>query len=114
MNLFEQRRAFESELVQKALKDDAFRRALTHDPKAALENEWGVSLPDRLQVHVHQETRHDLHVVLPAAAEAARPLDSSEMQPVADFSWGHAAGCALECTQCSNNDTTCQPGPTEE
>lgn len=117
MSLFNQRKNLEAELVERAMKDDDFRRRLTADPKAALESEWGVSLPDDLQIHVHQEKRNQLHVVLPSAAGASDQLSSEEMgQPVSDSSWsswGHFSECVLECTQCGNNDTSCQPGPTE-
>lgn len=114
MSLYDQRKSFEAELVEKALKDDDFRKHLINDPKAALEKEWGVCLPDDMAIHVHQEKRNELHVVLPTAAAASDELKSEEMQPVILSSWGHFASCTLECTQCSNNDTTCRPGPTEE
>lgn len=114
MSLYNQRTHLDAELVEKALKDDGFRHALMQDPKAAIEKSWGVSLPEGMQVHVHQETPSDLHVVLPTAASAGDSLSSAEMQPVVLSSWGHFAECTVECTQCSNNDTTCQPGPTEE
>jgi len=114
MSLYDQRKSFEADLVERALKDDCFRKALISDPKAALEKEWGVHLPEGLNVHVHQESRTDLHVVLPSVANAADELQFNEMEPVVLSSWGHFASCTLECTQCSNNDTTCRPGPTEE
>lgn len=113
MSLYDQRKNFEAELVDKALKDDRFRQALLADPKGALEREWGVTLPPDMQISVHQESRNHLHVVLPSAAGAGDALQSAEMQPVILSSWGHAALCAFECTQCGNNDTSCQPGPTE-
>jgi len=113
MSLYDQRKNFESELVSRALKDDDFRKALLKDPKGALEKEWGVTLPPDLQVSVHQESRNHLHVVLPAAAGSGDALQSGELQTTSMLSWGHFASCTVECTQCSNNDTTCQPGPTE-
>lgn len=114
MSLYDQRKSFEAELVEKALKNDDFRKALMDNPKAALEKEWGVSLPSDMQVSVHQETRKHLHVVLPTAASASDELQASEIHPTSLSSWGHFAECTLECTQCGNNDTTCQPGPTGE
>ena len=48
MSLYDQRKNFEAELVEKALKDDQFRQALLKDPKSALEREWGVTLPEDL------------------------------------------------------------------
>lgn len=115
MSLFDQRQNLENELVEKAMKDDDFRQRLMADPKAALESEWGVSLPAEMKIHVHREKRDELHVVLPSAAGASEELATTEMgtSDSSWSSWGHFTECALECTQCGNNDTSCQPGPTE-
>ncbi|GAB4191024.1 MAG: hypothetical protein Tsb002_19360 [Wenzhouxiangellaceae bacterium] len=117
MSLYDQRKSIETELVEKALTDEAFRQALLADPKAALEKEWGVTLPEGLNIKVHQEKRNELHVVLPNAAAASDELGSAELSSTSDSSWsswGHFTLCVLECTQCGNNDTSCQPGPTGE
>jgi hypothetical protein len=112
MSLYDERRSIESELVEKALTDEVFRKSLIADPKGTVEKEWGVSLPAAMTIQVHQETRDQLHVVLPAAASASSELSSNEL--LGHSKWGHFIECTVECTQCSNNDTTCRPGPTDE
>lgn len=110
-----ERSKLNDELVQKALKDDNFRKQLFSNPKATIEKEYGVKLPPDTQVHVHAENPHSLHVVLPFAPSAGAPLSASEVSGAADCSgWSSFALCTLECTQCGNNDTSCQPGPTGE
>lgn len=112
MNLGTERQSIEAELVQKALTDDQFRQALIADPKAAIEKEWGVALPDELTITLHQETRTQLHVVLPFAPNVSDELSASELTADSASKWGHFIDCTLECTQCGNNDTSCQPGDT--
>jgi hypothetical protein len=114
MKVNDQRRAMSGELIEKALKDPKFREELNSDPKGTLEKTWGVTLPDDLNVHIHNESNTDLHFVLPHAGTES--LELPEMHPE-HSSWhhvGHVTGCVVECTQCSNNETSCQPGPTGE
>jgi hypothetical protein len=115
MSVFDQRIILQQELVEKALKNDVFRKALLANPKATLESEFGVTLPDALQIEVHQEAPNLLHIVLPTAQNASETATESTLTGESSWqAWGHATECMLECTQCGNNDTTCAPGPTEE
>ena len=50
MSLFDQRTVLERELIEKALKDESFHKALLANPKSALESESGVTLPNGLQI----------------------------------------------------------------
>lgn len=102
------------ELVHKAIKDDAFRQQLIDDPKGTIEKEYGVTLAPTTQIHIHNETTRDLHIVLPAAPSADAELSSDEADAADCSGWSSVASCTLECTQCGNNGTTCAPGPTEE
>lgn len=70
--------------MARAQEDPAFRERLVLDPKAALEEEFEVSLPARFQVDVVQERPDRLCIVLPvdlsgmsdraARAMAGRPI----------------------------------------
>ena len=70
MSLFDQRMVLEKELIEKALKDANFHKALLANPKSTIENEFGVTLPDSLQISVHEEQPNHLHVVLPTGGTA--------------------------------------------
>ena len=108
-----ERSQMSQQVVEKALKDDDFRSRLLSDPKGTLEEEYGVRLSPDVRIHVHTESPRDFHLVLPSAPSASSELSADEVDAPECSGWGSAAECALECTQCGNNDTTCQPGPTE-
>ena len=57
--------ALRAELVAKAAEDDGFRATLIADLKAAIRKALGVELPESVAVHVHEETAHSAHLVLP-------------------------------------------------
>ena len=55
-------------LVSKACSDEAFRDLLLSDPRAAVEAELGITLPEDFIIMVHEEMVHTSHLVLPPAA----------------------------------------------
>jgi hypothetical protein len=59
-----------SDLIKRAWQDADFKRQLLSDPRATLEGALGVSLPAGLNIHIHEQTRTDLHLVLPMPPEA--------------------------------------------
>ena len=66
-------------LVSRAGKDSDFRERLLRNPKETIEKEFGVTLPEDHEIHVHEETYTRTHLVLPprdrfseAEREAAR------------------------------------------
>ena len=52
-------------VVEKAVADDGFRAQLMADPKAALRDALGVSIPDGFRVEVHEEGATEAHLVIP-------------------------------------------------
>lgn len=108
------RAAVEAQIIKKAMKDTNFRQSLTSDPKAAIEQAYGISLPANVQINVYQDTADTYNLVLPAMDNSGDSLANLGAGSAADCSgWLSAGECIAECTQCGNNDTTCQPGPTE-
>jgi hypothetical protein len=59
----------QARLIAKAWEDASFKRALLNDPKAAIEQELGVELPDGLEIQVVEETATRICLVLPAPPE---------------------------------------------
>ena len=55
-------------LIGKAADDAEFRARLVADPKATLNDELGVSLPDGFAVSVHEDSSTHVHLVLPPTA----------------------------------------------
>ena len=52
-------------IVSRAGKDSGFRDRLLAKPKETIEDEFGVTLPEGHEIHVHEETYAATHVILP-------------------------------------------------
>ena len=52
-------------LLSRAAEDREFRTGLLNNPKDAIEREFGVTLAEGQEIHVHEETDTATHVVLP-------------------------------------------------
>jgi len=80
------RKDLEAAVIMRAWKDDAFRRELLSDPKAAIARLTGKPLPAGVKVVVHEETATTLHLCLPARpakAAGAGELSDAELEAVA-------------------------------
>ena len=53
-------------LVSLAAEDESFRGPHLSDPKGAVKNALGIDAPGAITVHVHEETRTDIHLVVPS------------------------------------------------
>ena len=69
----------QAKIVGKAAGDSDFRARLLSDPKGAIEQELGVTIPASLSVEVHEESGAAAHLVLPPASK----LSESDLQAVA-------------------------------
>ena len=56
-------------LITKAGEDSEFRASLLSDPKAAIANEFGVTIPDGVNISVHEENINNVHLVLPPSGK---------------------------------------------
>jgi hypothetical protein len=70
----------ERRIRERAATDADFRAELLADPRTALESEFGTEIPERISVHVHEETLSEIHLVLPPADGA---LSEEELDMVA-------------------------------
>jgi hypothetical protein len=97
------RRELEQRVIRKSQEDPQFRASLLSDPKAALEQELGASVPAGLQVHVVEETPNSIYVVLPQASSrgSGGELSDQDLEAVAG-GWG--TGGATTQQSCG---TTC-------
>ena len=85
------RAEMERRLIEKSVEDEAFRRRLIEDPKAAVEQELGTRLPEGVRVQAVEETQDTIYLVLPsstpiAGAEGAE-LSDRELESVAGGAW---------------------------
>jgi len=84
--LLQQRHEVELRVVSRACEDDAFRKKLLSNPKAALQDELGVELPAELTVNVHEETPTTGYLRIPAApkrVEMSEELSEDALEGVA-------------------------------
>ncbi|MDE0331718.1 MAG: NHLP leader peptide family RiPP precursor [Nitrospinae bacterium] len=55
------------DIIRKASVNEAFRADLLSDPKAAIEKELGVTIPEGFKIGVHQDNLMSINLVLPPA-----------------------------------------------
>ena len=63
-------------LIAQAGEDDEFRARLLADPKATLREDYGLDLPESLNLHVHEDDLTTAHLVLPRS----KKLTEAELQ----------------------------------
>ena len=52
-------------IVEKSALDSEFRQQLLNDPKSAISKELDISIPDSMNVVVHESDMQTVHVALP-------------------------------------------------
>jgi hypothetical protein len=60
------RRELESKIVARAWADEAFRERLKADPRGAVADETGVTVPQSLSIEVLEETPERAYLVIPS------------------------------------------------
>ena len=72
------RQELEQNILSRAAKDPAFRKALISDPKAVLAQDFDVRLPDNVTVKVLEDQPGTVHLVLPPTPSQSRPELANE------------------------------------
>ena len=75
-------------LLDKADDDLVFRSRLLAEPKAVVQEEFGIEIPEHVDVQVHEDSRSAVHMVLP-------PEPKLDMQQLGSASGGGDLPCAL-------------------
>ena len=52
-------------LTEKAVENLEFRQQLVADPKSVIQQEFGVTIPDNINVVVHESDMQTVHLALP-------------------------------------------------
>ena len=66
-------------LIEKAATEETFRARLISDPKAAVQEEFGLTIPAEFNIMVHEDVADTAHLVLPPSAK----LSEADLQAVA-------------------------------
>ena len=78
-------------VIAKAWKDDGFHQELLDDPKATIEKELNVKLPEGLSVQVHEQSERVLHLLLPPRPEESE-LSDAQLEAVAGGGFNSQVG----------------------
>ena len=52
-------------IVEKSALDEEFRRALLANPKSTISEELGITIPDSMNIEVHESDMQTVHLALP-------------------------------------------------
>jgi hypothetical protein len=100
------RKQLEEKLIARAMKDEAFRKTLLENPKAAIEEETGIKVPGAVNLHVVEEGPSTFYLVLPPKIkpETEDELSEAELEMVAGgYDWGdeYTPGMETGMASCS-------------
>jgi len=93
-----QKQQFEQKLLEKAMKDEAFRKQLIENPVVAIEAETGWNIPDTLHVKVLEEDAETFYLVLPPVGEVngKGELADDELNEVAGGGSTYVVTCRVK------------------
>ena len=75
-------------LAKFASESDDYRKALVADPKAVVAKQFGLEIPDNVQVKVVEDTADTVYVVLPHAVETGAELSDADLEALGPRSAG--------------------------
>ena len=52
-------------IVEKSALDDELRRALLANPKSTISEELGITIPDSMNIEIHESDMQTVHLALP-------------------------------------------------
>jgi hypothetical protein len=93
----------EQQLIEKAMKDEQFRRQLVNHPRETIEKEMGIRIPENLSIKILEEDINTLYLILPSVPdqESGSDLTEADLQSIA----GGIGSYGVESTR----DVTCVP-----
>ena len=89
------RSSLHARLIAKAQEDPAFKQRLMDDPRAAIQEEFGIGVPADVEIEVLEEQPTKLYLVLPAKVDDVE-LSDEMLEKVAGGS------CGWDCTDCGS------------
>ena len=75
-----QRQQFEQRLIEKAMKDESFRKYLIENPDAAIEAETGIKTPETMKIIVLEEDPSTVYLILPQNPVGIDEIELSDVE----------------------------------
>ena len=66
-------------LTEKAVESSEFRQQLLADPKGVIHQEFGVTVPDNVDIQVHDSDLNTVHLALPPSSD----LNEEQLEAIA-------------------------------
>jgi hypothetical protein len=81
----QQRQLLEQQLIEKALKNESFRKQLIENPGATIEAETGMKIPETINIKILEEDPQTVYLILPQdpALNTEMELSEAELESVA-------------------------------
>jgi len=76
-------------IAERVEADPDFRATLVADPRAALEDLTGISIPANVRISVHEESPSDIHLVIPAGGS----LSETDLELIAGGTGSWSSNC---------------------
>jgi hypothetical protein len=92
-----QRQQLELQLIEKAMKDESFRKQLIENPGATIEAETGWKIPETLNIKVLEEDPQTVYLVIPKFPNQIMEveLNNAELESIA------GGDCVLTDSPCA-------------
>ena len=75
-----QRQQLEQQLIEKAMKDESFRKQLIENPGAAIEAEFGMKIPGTMNIKVLEEDPKTFFLILPHFDKHDQEIELTEAE----------------------------------
>ena len=96
------RKDLELKLVAKAWQDDAFRQQLLADPRATIQQELGIELPEDVEVKIFEEQPDQAYVLLPQKPTRLDQATIRESEELSDDALEVVAGGGMVVLAAAN------------
>ena len=100
-NTMNQRQQLEQQLIERAMKDESFRKQLIENPGATIEAETDIKIPETMNIRVLEEDPKTFYLVLPFTHgnTPEMELTEAELESVAggtNAKYGWSIFCLVE------------------
>lgn len=81
-------RTIEQQLIEKAMRDQSFRKKLFKNPELTIEEEFNIKLPESFKIGVLQENVNSMYLILPPMPAFNNQDDPAEAEPASTIGIG--------------------------